>query len=70
MPIFKITSTIEFTYEGEFETQADAEKFAGNYDNLQYSMPVDLEIEELEEDEPDEEDIQDPEDEDEPEDED
>jgi hypothetical protein len=65
MAIYKITSTIEFTYEGEFETQADAEKFAGNYDNLQYSQPVDLEIEELEEDEPDyEEDIQDPEDED------
>ena len=57
MPIFKITSTIEFTYEGEFASEAEAEKFANNYDNLTYSQPVDLEIEELEgdDDEPEEE---------------
>lgn len=59
LPIFKITSTIEFTYEGEFETEADAEKFAGNYDNLTYSQPVDLDIEELDSD--DDEDYEGPE---------
>lgn len=51
MPKFRITSTIEFEYEGEFANEAEAEKFASNYDNLNYSMPVELDIEELEEDE-------------------
>ena len=61
MAIYKITSTIEFTYEGEFETEADAEKFASNYDNLTYSQPVDLDIEELDSD--DDEDYEGPEEE-------
>ena len=51
MPQFRITSTIQFEFEGEFANEAEADKFAGNYDNLQYSMPVELDIEELEEDE-------------------
>jgi hypothetical protein len=55
MAIYKITSTIEFTYEGEFASEAEAEKFANNYDNLTYSQPVDLEIEELEGDDDDDE---------------
>lgn len=54
VPKFRITSTIEFEYEGEFANEAEAEKFANNYDNLNYSMPVELDIEELEEDEEDE----------------
>jgi hypothetical protein len=54
VPKFRITSTIQFEFEGEFANEAEAEKFAGNYDNLQYSMPVELDIEELEEDEEDE----------------
>jgi len=54
VPKYRITSTIQFEFEGEFANEAEAEKFAGNYDNLQYSMPVELDIEELEEDEEDE----------------
>lgn len=54
MPKYRITSTIEFEFEGEFANEAEAEKFANNYDNLKYSQPVELDIEELEEDEEDE----------------
>ena len=54
MPKYRITSTIQFEFEGEFASEAEAEKFADNYDNLQYSMPIELDIEELEEDEEDE----------------
>jgi hypothetical protein len=54
VPKYRITSTIQFEFEGEFANEAEAEKFADNYDNLQYSMPVELDIEELEEDEEDE----------------
>ena len=48
---YEITSTIEFSYEsehGEFSNLAEAEKFAGNYDNLVYQGPYDLEIKEIE----------------------
>jgi hypothetical protein len=54
VPKYRITSTIQFEFEGEFANEAEAEKFAGNYDNLQYSMPVELDIEELEDEEEDE----------------
>ena len=54
VPQFRITSTIQFEFEGEFANEAEAEKFANNYDNLNYSMPVELDIEELEEDEEEE----------------
>jgi hypothetical protein len=54
VPRYRITSTIEFDFEGEFANEAEAEKFANNYDNLRYSQPVELDIEELEEDEEDE----------------
>lgn len=54
MPKYRITSTIEFEYEGEFANEAEAEKFANNYDNLKYSQPVELDIEELEDEEEDE----------------
>jgi hypothetical protein len=55
VPKYRITSTIEFEFEGEFANEAEAEKFANNYDNLKYSQPVELDIEELEEDEDEEE---------------
>lgn len=50
MPQYSIKVQIEFGYEGEFESEEAAEKFASNYDNLMYEGVYSMEIEELEED--------------------
>lgn len=48
---YLIKSVVEFYYEsnhGEFDSLAEAEAFAGNYDNLHYEGLYDGSVEEIE----------------------
>ena len=55
MARYYVETTVTYFYEGEFDTQEDAEAFGWNFDEMNYDGVEEIKVEELPEEEDEEE---------------